>query len=424
MSDVFRTRPEHAIVHPSGWHPVNDDFEIVKVPLIDATAKLSTDRAMFARVSHHDEEEVCRRLGAEFVTFDIAKAVWRAGVRLKPVQLVRTHADSERMRGRGFCEVHDARVWNQLEAIGWDGSEPVANIGKFWVKPSSKMARNCGWFDVNGVPVQPGGPGSERHDRDYTDYSQLCYVVRRRGAQTRDASSALGSAVGAVESAARAAAAWLAGVLGGGGQQEEQDLGSKDEKRTAMAPWQGPSHGYRCSVAELYRDAVALGSWVPIAEVLAGRYVVQLGDLVVSARAGGDPTKGGPGHVERARWDQKGLEVLTIGGNEGNRWALAPLRLDGPDVRGIIRCDLLLAPSAVAEALAELEAGVAERSGAAHHPRIQEYHAGARRGGSPLAGMPGHEAEGFAVLGTRAADEIPWCASSASWCAARSLVVG
>lgn len=191
-----------------------------------------------------------------------------------------------------------------------------------------------------------------------------------------------------------------------------------------LAPWAGPSHGYRCSVAELYRDAVALGSWVPIAEVLAGRYVVQLGDLVVSARAGGDPTKGGPGHVERARWDQKGLEVLTIGGNEGNRWALAPLRLDGPDVRGIIRCDLLLAPSAVAEALAELEAGVAERSGAAHHPRIQEYHAGARRGGSPLAGMPGHEAEGFAVLGTRAADEIPWCASSASWCAARSLVVG
>lgn len=238
MSDVFRTRPEHAIVHPSGWHPVNDDFEIVKVPLIDATAKLSTDRAMFARVSHHDEEEVCRRLGAEFVTFDIAKAVWRAGVRLKPVQLVRTHADSERMRGRGFCEVHDARVWNQLEAIGWDGSEPVANIGKFWVKPSSKMARNCGWFDVNGVPVQPGGPGSERHDRDYTDYSQLCYVVRRRGAQTRDASSALGSAVGAVESAARSAAAWLSGVLSGEERPMRQTikLGSRGADVKA---WQG-----------------------------------------------------------------------------------------------------------------------------------------------------------------------------------------
>lgn len=194
------------------------------------------------------------------------------------------------------------------------------------------------------------------------------------------------------------------------------------EEPARLAAWTGPSHGYRCSVAELYRDAVALGSWVPIADVIAGRYVVQIGDLVLSARAGGDPTKGGPGHVERARWDQKGFEVLTIGGNEGNRWALAPLDLRGSDVRGVIRVDPKIGAEAVRMALAEFEAGVAELPGATHNPRIQAYHAGARRGGSPLAGMPGHELEGVSVLGARAADEVAWCASSASWCAWRAVV--
>ncbi len=185
-----------------------------------------------------------------------------------------------------------------------------------------------------------------------------------------------------------------------------------------LAPWKGPSHGYRCSVAELYRDAVALGSWVPIADVIAGRHVVQIGDLVLSARAGGDPTRGGPGHVERAVDDHGN----TIGGNEGNRWRRDGLDLRDATVRGIIRVDRRLGEAAVRLALAELEAGVAERPGAAHHPRIQAYHEGARRGGSPLAGMPGHEGEGVAVLGARAADEVAWCASSASWCAWRAVV--
>ncbi len=182
-------------------------------------------------------------------------------------------------------------------------------------------------------------------------------------------------------------------------------------------------------MAELYRDAVALGSWVPITDVIAGRHVVQLGDLVISARAGGDPTRGGPGHVERATGAFWPTDVsldarpTTIGGNEVNRWVEAALDLRGPDVRGVIRVDPTIGLPAVARARAELEAGVAERPGASHHPQIQAYHEGARRGGSPLAGMPGHEAEGVGVLGARAADEQPWCSSSASWCAYQAASV-
>lgn len=145
-------------------------------------------------------------------------------------------------------------------------------------------------------------------------------------------------------------------------------------------------------------------------------------DLVGLTGAGGDPTRGGPGHVERATGAFWPTDVsldarpTTIGGNEGNRWVEATLDLRGPDVRGVIRVDPTIGLPAVARARAELSAGVAERPGASHHPQIQAYHAGARRGGSPLAGTPGHEGEGMQVL-PRASDETAWCASGASWCA-------
>lgn len=171
-------------------------------------------------------------------------------------------------------------------------------------------------------------------------------------------------------------------------------------------------HGYRCSVAELVADAKALGTWRPAD---AGIHL-HVGDLIVSARSGGDPTKGGPGHVERfANIDERGV-IWTIGGNEQNRWVEAPYDLMSPDARGVIVVPAEIGARAVEIARAELKAGVKETPGPKATLRISEYHAGARRGGSPVAGMPGHEKEGAQVLGEHASDEIPWCASSASWC--------
>lgn len=434
--DVHRTKSESAVLHHSGWVRLDDQWDVTALPLVDVEVD---DAVVFARLTYADALRAAKVHGAELIHPEHVERLHELARRGAAFEVPAYTGTPRAEKTYEHSLRHDAACLAALAARGWDPSTPLptANVGKHWVHGApSGRSWLMGWHvpDVARYGSSRSGPGfvqgrpepgsrGPHDDGHHDDGTTTMLVRRRRGAQTRASSSTLGSAVGAVESAARAAAVWLAGVLGGGGQQEEQDLGSKDEKRTAMAPWQGPAHGYRCSVAELYRDAVALGSWVPIAEVLAGHYVVQIGDLVISARAGGDPTKGGPGHVERAASAMRGPRVDTIGGNEGNRWALAPLALDGPDVRGIIRVDPHVGARAVALALEELEAGVAERPGAAHHPRIQEYHAGARRGGSPLAGMPGHEGEGVAVLGARAADEVAWCASSASWCGYQAAAV-
>ena len=70
-----------------------------------------------------------------------------------------------------------------------------------------------------------------------------------------------------------------------------------------------------------------------------------------------------------------------------------------------------LGERALAIAIEEQRSGVAELPGAKHNPRILEYHAGAERGGKLI---------GPALR----ADEIPWCASAASFCAFQVAVRG
>ena len=67
------------------------------------------------------------------------------------------------------------------------------------------------------------------------------------------------------------------------------------------------------SVAELVRDARALGSW---RDVSSG-YRPRIGDLAIFTRAGADPRTGGTGHVARVAVAPSILgEYMTIGGNE------------------------------------------------------------------------------------------------------------
>lgn len=182
-------------------------------------------------------------------------------------------------------------------------------------------------------------------------------------------------------------------------------------------PPPGPSHGWRCGVAELVADSAKLGRWRPAAEVRAGRYTIKAGDLIVSTRPGGK-------HVERVVGVGPG-KPTTLGGNESNTWICDSYDLGALAFEGAIEVDAEHGRLAVEVALEEFHAGVKETAGPKATARISEYHAGARRGGSPLAGMPGHEAEGVSTLGPAASDEIAWCASSASWCAyqaARRLV--
>jgi len=187
--DVFRTPVAHAIVHTSGWVRVGD-VEVTAIPLIDGRGFVGQPWITFARLSSDQLEVVALREGARLPTMTTLKACWAVGLRLQPVQLVHTLADTKLMMGKGFCDVHDRRVWSQLGAAGWEGGKVVANIGKQWTQPGVRCkewtkprtpgkGRNGGWFNDKGVPVQPGGPGSERHDsRQYVDYSQTGVLER------------------------------------------------------------------------------------------------------------------------------------------------------------------------------------------------------------------------------------------------------
>lgn len=180
----------------------------------------------------------------------------------------------------------------------------------------------------------------------------------------------------------------------------------------------GYPHGYRAAVAELVADARELGTWHP----KTSGYAPKVGDLVISARSGEDPTTGGKGHVERVS-EVSESSIVTIGGNENNQWVEAPFTF-GADFRGYIEVPSWMGERAVDVARAELQAGVKEKAGPLHNVQIQLYHSFTRRKGSPLAGMPGHEKEGVPTLGKSAPDEVAWCASSASWCAYQAAVVG
>jgi hypothetical protein len=210
----------------------------------------------------------------------------------------------------------------------------------------------------------------------------------------RDAVAGLVAVAGSLKDAVISAAEQVADAVTGDGAAPERYL----------------SHGWRCSVAEFVADARKCGRWH---EKDVDNYDPKPGDLIISKRSGQDPRVGGSGHVERLT--QFSDPSWTLGGNESNTWIEAPL--DWTNVVGIIDVDPVVGRRAVELSRAELAAGVAEVPGPAAHPRIQAYHAGARRGGSELAGMPGHETEGIAVLGSKASDEIHWCASSASWAA-------
>ncbi|MDI3285167.1 hypothetical protein [Polyangium sp. 15x6] len=92
-------------------------------------------------------------------------------------------------------------------------------------------------------------------------------------------------------------------------------------------------HGYRIAVWELREDAKATGAWVPIADVRAGRYRIQRGDLLVSTR--GAP---GLGHVARVDVPPNDHgEVVTIGANENNAWTRRTRNLSEPELEGVIK---------------------------------------------------------------------------------------
>jgi len=92
-------------------------------------------------------------------------------------------------------------------------------------------------------------------------------------------------------------------------------------------------HGYRVSVAELVADAKPRGAWRDV----SGGHVLEPGDLAIWMRAGGDPRRGGTGHVSRVElYDRVSGTITTIGGNEGDEVRRSTHRDSDPNLVGWI----------------------------------------------------------------------------------------
>lgn len=185
MADVFHTCPEDAR-NLAGWYALPSGIEVMREPMTDEPSGL------YSRLDYDEAEALAHSMGARLISMATLAEIWRHGCRIQPVQLITGRTESEilaktrKMRGREFCETHDSLSRTYLKAAGWDrddpASKPVSGLGKHWIRGASKSkARNGGWPNAAGVFVQPGGPGSEHHDRHYTDYSQLAQFERVAG---------------------------------------------------------------------------------------------------------------------------------------------------------------------------------------------------------------------------------------------------
>lgn len=204
-----------------------------------------------------------------------------------------------------------ARLAVAQAAVGSD--EPPA-----WMDPTLTLAqRMVSWIGAQLYLAPYEIPGA-KHEPRIVAYGEHC----RRGGTW------LGTVDGWTSEAKRVSSA-----------TDEEAWCAKLQSAALVASWlPGDSLPFcpRVSVAELYRDAVAAVTWQPAGHALPLGVGPAPGDLMILARAGGDPTKGGSGHV-RMCIATDGDTYRGVGGNEVNTIVDAWHSLTDRDLRGWIR---------------------------------------------------------------------------------------
>lgn len=367
---IHHTRVEDVIIY--GWAPLTDELECTILAPQDAAHELDDGTKLFARLDYDEHLAVAKAHGARLITAAEVDVLRRVGFQLMPYLGTPT-AENDIVHSVR----HDADVWRQLRARGWDGRQLVIGDGKYFVDgaPPGK-SRLKGW-DKDGPG--PGSawwqPNAVAHDRGHFDDGTTAKYVR-----PRRPTKGFGSTI--VEALQRAAL-WLPRVLGGH-VLRPRSLGlraldvAREEHRRGVRELPGPRHspdiqryhagarrggthtagmlddrsgvvvlgptaadetewcassaswctaqalteadrvphGYRCSVREIVEDARALGTL----HLVGGWYEPRVGDLAIQERVNGEsPLRGGRGHVARVA-ELDGAAVITLGGNEGNAW--------------------------------------------------------------------------------------------------------
>lgn len=171
-------------------------------PLGSRVVALLRDGAtgLAARLTYQGALDAAEALDGSLASRDDVVELQAEGLALQPVTLPDAHLCAEagvpfdwdrhadqieaflttNMGGLAWAEYHDARVAEQLAALGWDEHQAIAGWGKHWISGApAGRAYLMGWW--NGKRwIQPPSPlGSQGpHDRGHHDYGTTTLVVR------------------------------------------------------------------------------------------------------------------------------------------------------------------------------------------------------------------------------------------------------
>jgi hypothetical protein len=391
---LFRSKPENAALDVDAFAALDDEWEYTAIPVLDKSEELTDGIHICFQGTHKGGSEALKLLGLEMLTPDDLERLHQLATEGRCLELPAFTGTPTAETSLAARRISDAANRAAMVRLGWQPGSPVCNFGKVWVEGKGRPVDRAwlmGWWvprvESYGIVsrhgagfVQPrptDGRGPHGVDDQADDGTNLVGKRRRQPAARdvvpkavpRELSEKPSLGLRALEIARQQlllnvrevagpkANAQISAYLdlcrrtGGpraGMPASDADVGldlfgpkTSDEIAwcAAGASWccrqvagvdEAP-HGYRAAVHELVSDARKLGTW----RALASGYVAQPGDLAISARAGGDPTKGGTGHVERVE-SVGPHEVVTIGGNENNTWLRGPLSLIDPNLRGWI----------------------------------------------------------------------------------------
>lgn len=164
---THRTLPPAAAIHHSGWARLpGTTVEVTRLPVIDTAHALPTSEPLFARLTYADALTVAAAHGARLIAPGHVEALRRHGLQLVPY-LGTPIAETSLVHS----ERHDADVWSQLRARGWDGAQPVAGAGKHWVHGAPVgRSRLMGWdVDGPGPGLRWWQPDDVAHNRQHHD---------------------------------------------------------------------------------------------------------------------------------------------------------------------------------------------------------------------------------------------------------------
>lgn len=149
---AFRSLPTAVELHPTGWAEVpGTGVEITKLPLVSTTHALPDGTPLFGRLTYADALTVASQHHARLLAPGRIHDLRRPGVAVQLAPFLGTPtAETDLLH----AERHDADVWRQLRALGWDGGKPVVGAGKHWIAGAP-----AGWSRLEGWDKDGAGPG-------------------------------------------------------------------------------------------------------------------------------------------------------------------------------------------------------------------------------------------------------------------------